>query len=79
MSGNIFLEKKKKQMQVSRGALRKRCSENKQQIYRTAPMLKCDFTLDCCFLKKKKKKHTSDMNSQSDETSEIEIFVNFCS
>ena len=27
----------------SRGVLRKRCSENMQQIYRRAPMPKCDF------------------------------------
>ena len=26
-----------------RGAPRKRCSENMQQIYRRTPMLKCDF------------------------------------
>ena len=28
--------------QPSRGVLRKRCSENKQQIYRRTPMSKCD-------------------------------------
>ena len=31
------------QDQPSRGVLRKRCSENMQQIYRRPPMLKCDF------------------------------------
>ena len=31
------------QMQPPRGVLRKMCSENKQQIYRRAPMSKCDF------------------------------------
>ena len=31
------------QKQPSRGALRKLCSENMQQIYRRTPMLKCDF------------------------------------
>ena len=31
------------QKQPSRGALRKRCSENMQQIYRRTPMRKCDF------------------------------------
>ena len=30
--------------QPSRGALRKRCSENIQQMYRRTPMPKCDFT-----------------------------------
>ena len=29
--------------QPSRGGLRKRCSENMQQIYRRTPMLKCEF------------------------------------
>ena len=33
------------QKQPSRGVPRNRCSENKQQIYRRAPMPKCDFTL----------------------------------
>ena len=33
------------QKQPSRGVPRNRCSENKQQIYRRAPMRKCDFTL----------------------------------
>ena len=28
---------------IARGVLRKRCSENVQQIYRRKPMLKCDF------------------------------------
>ena len=31
------------QKQPSRAVLRKRCSENMQQIYRRAPMSKCDF------------------------------------
>ena len=31
------------QKQPSRGALRKRCSENIQQIYRRTPTAKCDF------------------------------------
>ena len=31
------------QKQPSGGALRKRCSENMQQIYRKTPMPKCDF------------------------------------
>ena len=34
---------KNKKKQVSRGVLRKRCSENMQQIYRRTPMPKCDF------------------------------------
>ena len=29
--------------QLSRGVLKKRCSENMQQIYRRTPMPKCDF------------------------------------
>ena len=33
----------KKQKQPSRGVLRKRCSENMQQIYRKTTMLKCGF------------------------------------
>ena len=31
------------QKQPSRGDLKKRCSENMQQIYRVTPMPKCDF------------------------------------
>ena len=31
------------QKQPSRGVLRKRCSENMQQIYMRTPMPKCDF------------------------------------
>ena len=31
------------QKQPSRGVLKKRCSENMQQIYRRIPVLKCDF------------------------------------
>ena len=31
------------QKQPPRGVLRKRCSENIQQIYRRTPMLKCHF------------------------------------
>ena len=37
-----------KQKQRSRGVLRKRCSENMQQIYRRTPMPMCDF--DCNFI-----------------------------
>ena len=33
----------KRQKQPSKGVPRKRCSENMQQIYRRAPMPKCDF------------------------------------
>ena len=33
----------KRQKQLSRGVLGKRCFENMQQIYRRTPMLKCDF------------------------------------
>ena len=33
----------KKQNQPPRGVLKKRCSENMQQIYRRTPMLKCNF------------------------------------
>ena len=32
-----------KQKQPSRGVLRKRCSQNMQQIYKRTPMPKCDF------------------------------------
>ena len=39
----FFLRLKKNQKQPSRGILRKRCSENIQQIYRRTPMPKCDF------------------------------------
>ena len=42
---NMFLTNEKillKSM-IARGVLRKRCSENVQQIYRRKPMLKCDF------------------------------------
>ena len=31
------------QKQLPRGVLRKKCSENMQQIYRSTPMPKCDF------------------------------------
>ena len=34
----VYIQKK-----PPRGILRKRCSENIQQIYRRTPMLKCDF------------------------------------
>ena len=34
------------QKQPSRGILRKRCSENIQQIYRRTLLPKCDFTLE---------------------------------
>ena len=33
------------QKQSSKGVLKKRCSENMQQIYRATAMPKCDFTL----------------------------------
>ena len=36
-------EKLYQQKQPFRGVLRKRCSENMQQIYRRTPMPKCDF------------------------------------
>ena len=36
----LFLDSQK---QPSRGVLRKRCSENMQQMYRRTPMPKCDF------------------------------------
>ena len=40
----IFLDKKDDlNKQPSRSVLRKRCSENMQQIYRRTPMSKCDF------------------------------------
>ena len=32
------------QKQPTRGVLKKRCSENMQQIYRRTPMPKCDFS-----------------------------------
>ena len=32
-----------KRKQPSRGVLKKRCSENMQQIFRRTPMSKCDF------------------------------------
>ena len=38
-----FLTGSKLQKQPSIGVLRKRCSENMQQIYRRTPVLKCDF------------------------------------
>ena len=40
---NISLAKTRYQKQPSRGVLRKRCSENMQQIYRRTSMPKCDF------------------------------------
>ena len=36
-------QRKKPQKQPSRGVVRKRCSENMQQVYRRTPMPKCDF------------------------------------
>ena len=36
-------QKAKLQKQPSRGVLKKRCSENIQQIYRRTPMPKCNF------------------------------------
>ena len=44
------------QKQLFRGVLKKRCSENMQQIYRRTPMLKCDFNKVAKQLKMKKKK-----------------------
>ena len=37
--------------QPSIGVLRKRCSENMQQIYRRTPMPKCDFNKVAAFIK----------------------------
>ena len=39
----FVLNKKHIQKQPSGGVLRKRCSKNMQQVYRRAPMPKCDF------------------------------------
>ena len=36
-------QKAKSQKQRPRGVPRKRCSENRQQIYRRTPMAKCNF------------------------------------
>ena len=41
----------KNQKQLSRGVLKKRCSENMQQIYRRTPMTKCDFNKVAILLK----------------------------
>ena len=51
VSRNYFLRKMnwkecKWQKQPSRGVFRKRCSENKQQIYRRTAMPKCNFYAD---------------------------------
>ena len=43
MSFNNILQK-----QPSRVVLKKRCSENMQQVYRRAPMPKCDFNKVAC-------------------------------
>ena len=40
---DTFLNILKIQKQPSRGVVRKRCSENMQQVYRRTPMPKCDF------------------------------------
>ena len=40
---STFSRKVLVQKQPFRGVLRKRCSENMQQIYRRTPMPKCDF------------------------------------
>ena len=48
---NIKFSKYQKQLhqiQLSRGVLRKRFSENIQQIYRGTPMPKCDFNKYVC-------------------------------
>ena len=37
------------QKQLSGGVLKKKCSENMQQIYRRTPMPKCDFNKVACF------------------------------
>ena len=45
-SGNLFsdnFKENKVQKWPPRVVLRKRCSENMEQIYRRTPMLKCDF------------------------------------
>ena len=39
------------QKQPSRGALKKRCSENTQQMYSKTPMPKCDFNSFATFMK----------------------------
>ena len=41
--GLVIKLRVKEQKQPCRGVLRKRCSENMQQIYRRIPMSKCDF------------------------------------
>ena len=38
--------RKKIEKQPSRGVLKKRCSENMQQIHKRTPMPKCDFKKD---------------------------------
>ena len=45
LCNNLWKKKTKSsiQKQPSRGTLRKRCSENMQQMYRRTPMPKCDF------------------------------------
>ena len=40
---SVKVEMMKLQKQPSRDVLRKRCSENIQQIYRRTPMPKCDY------------------------------------
>ena len=39
----ILLERRNKQKHPSRGVLRKKCSENMQQIYWRTPLTMCDF------------------------------------
>ena len=47
----VFLKLKTKLLEISetaaQGVLRKKCSENMQQIYRRTPMLKCYFNKRC--------------------------------
>ena len=40
---DVLPKQLKQKKEPSRGVLRKRCSENLQQIYRRTPMPKCDF------------------------------------
>ena len=66
---------------IARGVLRKRCSENVQQIYRRKPMLKCDFNKVAkqLILKTQKKsdgnKKVKLQNSKSMFVCTIQIFL----
>ena len=44
----VHFEQTNAQKQPFRGVLEKRCSENRQHIYRRTPMPKCDFLYICC-------------------------------